>query len=123
MYCCERPAVAAPRSGSVELWEHGEELLPRLPKFDNVDRMQEVWQLFDARHGVKKRCLIWHRVILAIDYSMSCLTSFFDAMSGVKKLPNFMHAINVVKFRQTSFPCRGYFSRINGSNGIEIELH
>jgi len=27
--------------------------------------------------------------------------SFFDAMSGVKKLINFMHAINVVQFLQT----------------------
>ena len=29
----------------------------------------------------------------SIDYSMPCLASFFDAMSGVKKLTNFMPAI------------------------------
>jgi len=28
-----------------------------------------------------------------IDYLMPCLASFFDAMSGVKKLTNFMHSI------------------------------
>ena len=38
----------------------------RLQKLDNVDCMHKVWQLFDARHGVKKRCLIRHRVILAL---------------------------------------------------------
>ena len=32
---------------------------------------------------------------------MPYLASFFDAMSGVKNLANFMHAINVVKFLQT----------------------
>merc|ERR1712135_35784 len=36
-----------------------------LLKFENVDCMHEVWQLFDARHGVKKRCQTWHRIINA----------------------------------------------------------
>jgi len=31
-----------------------------------IDYRHEVEQLFDARHGVKKRCKIWHRVILAV---------------------------------------------------------
>jgi len=51
-------------------------------------------QLFDARHGVKKQCQTRHRVILALIYSMPCLASFFDAMSGVKKLTNLYPAIN-----------------------------
>ena len=90
------------------------------------DSGHEVCQLFDARHGVKKRCLIRHRVILALiirchvwhrfltpylaseslqiwsTQSLPCtmrqkkmpyLALFFDAMSGVKKLTNFMHSI------------------------------
>jgi len=40
----------------------------------------------DARHGIG--------VFLALNKSMPCLASFFDAMSGVKKLPNFVPAIN-----------------------------
>jgi len=59
-----------------------------------IDCRYEVHKLFDARHGVKKRCHKWHWVIPALNNPMPCLASFFDAMPGVKKLINFMHTIN-----------------------------
>ena len=45
----------------------------------------KIRKLFDARHGVKKRCQTWHRINQWLDNPMPCLASFFDAMSGVKK--------------------------------------
>ena len=54
----------------------------------------KIRKLFDATHGVKKRCQSWHRVIQPLIYSMPCLASFFDAMSGVKKLAGFIPEIN-----------------------------
>ena len=49
-----------------------------------VDYLYGVQLLFDARHGVKKRCQTWHRVVLTLTNPMPCLASFLDAMSGVK---------------------------------------
>jgi len=43
-------------------------------------------------HGVKKQCQKWHWVIL-FDYSMPCLAIFFDVMTGVKKLIDFITVI------------------------------
>jgi len=39
--------------------------------------------------------------------------SFFDAISGVKKLMNFMHAINVVQFLQTGALEASFFSALS----------
>ena len=45
-------------------------------------------------HGVRKWCRTWHRIVQCYDNPMPCLASFFYAMSGVKKLLNFVPAIN-----------------------------
>jgi len=58
------------------------------------DCRYKIGQLFDARHGVKKRCQPWHRVILALNKSMPCPASFFDSKSRVKKLVKFVPIIN-----------------------------
>jgi len=68
-----------------------------------IDCSTKVNQLFDARHGVKKRCQRWHRLISALGKLDACLASFFDAMSGVKKLTNSVSGtINCPQLRQTS---------------------
>jgi len=52
-------------------------------------------QLFYARRGVKKQCQTWlHRINQCYDSPMPYLASFFDAMSGVKKLTNTIPGIN-----------------------------
>ena len=51
-----------------------------------IDYRQTVWKLFEAKHGFKKRCQTWHRVVPTLNDTMPCLASFFDAMFGVKKL-------------------------------------
>ena len=58
------------------------------------DYSMKIHELFDARHGVKKRCQTWHRIIQSWDNSMPCLASFFEAMFGFKKLPHFLQSIN-----------------------------
>ena len=42
-----------------------------------IDCRYEVWHIFDAKRGVKERCQTWHRVFLALIYSMPYLTSLF----------------------------------------------
>jgi len=59
-----------------------------------IDYGYKVCKLFEAKNAFKKRCQTWHRVVLTRNNTMPCLASCFDAMSGVKKLPNFMQSIN-----------------------------
>ena len=54
---------------------------------------------------------------------MPYLASFFDAMSGVKNLINFMHATNVVQFLQTGgrkqgWKKPGFFGKNSGLMGF-----
>ena len=58
-----------------------------------IDCGNKVYEHFDVRHGVKKWCQIWHRVILSLDYSIPCLASFFTSCLASKK-SQFAHAIN-----------------------------
>ena len=58
------------------------------------DCRYQVCQPLNARHGVKKPCQTWHRVILALNKTMPCLASFFDDMSGVKMLTNCVPGID-----------------------------
>ena len=51
----------------------------------------KVNQLFDARHGIKKRCQTLYRVTLVLIYRCHVWHRFL--MSGVKKQPNFIPAI------------------------------
>jgi len=55
--------------------------------------MKDITSKNDERYDFKKRCQTWHQVDLALQKSMPCLALFFDAMSGVKKLTNFIPAI------------------------------
>ena len=63
----------------------------------------EIWQVIACAWGLltfwrqtwrQKQFQTWHRIIsILCDYPIPYLASFFDDMSGIKKLTNFMHAI------------------------------
>jgi len=65
------------------------------------DFLYDVCQLFDARHDVKKRCQLWHRVILA--FIIRChvwhlfLTPFLASKSRCE-----LYNQSLAKLRQTS---------------------
>ena len=62
--------------------------------------MTKFKKLFDARHGVKKRCLTWHRVILALINRCHVRHRFLTPCLASKSCRT-LYVQSITQFRQT----------------------